>query len=127
LALGVVALGVIRGGDNGDGSAAGPTGSPNPPAQTSATTQAAAQPGTAIIRLTPGLGPDSRKVDVRGSGFGANEEVALSLDGTEAKRLHADSSGAFAASLTVPFSKSSFTVRADGVTSNRSATGTVTF
>jgi hypothetical protein len=73
------------------------------------------------------VGPDSRKVRVQGAGFGANEEVVLSVDGAEAKRLQTDSSGAFTASLTVPFSKSSFTVRADGGTSNRSASGTVTF
>ena len=90
-------------------------------------TDGEAPPGNAAIQLTSAVGPDSRNVLVRGSRFGANEEVVLSVDGTEAKRLQTDASGAFTASLTVPFSKSSFIVRADGGTTNRSASGTVTF
>ena len=109
------------------GGPTGPNSSPSQQAQTSASTDGAAQPGNAAIQLTSAVGPDSRNVLVRGSRFGANEEVVLSVDGTQAKRLQTDSSGAFTASLTVPFSKSSFIVRADGGTSNRSASGTVTF
>ena len=96
------------------GGPTGPNSSPSQQAQTSASTDGAAQPGNAAIQLTSAVGPDSRNVLVRGSRFGANEEVVLSVDGTQAKRLQTDSSGAFTASLTVPFSKSSFIVRADG-------------
>ena len=130
LALAVWAFIAIGGGDDEGSAAGGPTGpntSPSQPAQTSATTDGATQPGNATIELASAVGPDSRNVLVRGSQFGANEEVVLSVDGTEAKRLQTDSAGAFTASLTVPFSKSSFVVRADGGTSNRSASGTVTF
>jgi hypothetical protein len=130
MALAVWAFSAVGGGDGDGGAPGGPTGpatSPSRQTQTSASTEAAVQPGNAAIALTPAVGPDSRNVRVQGSGFGANEEVVLSVDGTEAKRIQANSSGAFTASLTVPFSKSSFTVRADGGTSNRSASGTVTF
>ena len=129
LALVVWAFSAIGGGDDNGSTPGGPTGpntSPSQQAQTSASTDGA-QPGNAAIQLTSAVGPDSRNVRVQGSGFGANEEVVLSVDGTEAKRLQTNSSGAFTTSLTVPFSKSSFTVRADGGTSNRLASGTVTF
>jgi hypothetical protein len=125
LALMVSAFGAIGGDD--DGSPPGPNSSASQPLQTSANTAEATQPGNAAIQLDPAVGPDSRNVRVRGSLFGANEEVVLSVDGTEAKRLQTDPSGAFTASLTVPFSKSRFIVSADGETSNRSASGTVTF
>jgi hypothetical protein len=130
LALAVWAFSALGGADDNDSTPGGPTGpitSPTQPTQTSPSTDGAAQPGNAAIDLTAAVGPDSRNVRVQGSGFGANEEVVLSVDGTEAKRLQTNSSGGFTASLTVPFSKSSFTVRADGGTSNRSASGTVTF
>jgi hypothetical protein len=130
LALAVWAFSAIGGRNDDESRPGGPTGpitSPSQQAQTSASTDGATQSGTATIELTSAVGPDSRNVRVQGSGFGGNEEVVLSVDGTEAKRLQTNSSGAFTASLTVPFSKSSFTVRADGGTSNRSASGTVTF
>jgi hypothetical protein len=129
LALAVWAFAAMAGGDDNGSTPEGPTGpnaSPSQPAQTSASTDGA-QPGNAAVELTAAVGPDSRNVRVQGSGFGANEEVILSVDGAEAKRLQTNASGAFTASLTVPFSRSSFTVRADGGTSNRSASGTVTF
>jgi hypothetical protein len=129
LALAVWAFSAMGGGDGGS-TPVGPTDpntSQSQPAQTSASTDGATQPGDAAIELTAAVGPDSRNVLVRGSGFGANEEVVLSVDGTEAKRLQTDSTGGFTASLTVPFSKSSFVVRADGGTSGRAASGTVTF
>ena len=136
LALAVWAFSAMGGGDDDRSTPGGPTGSspsPSQPAPASASTDGETQPGgetqpaNAAIELTPAVGPDSRNVLVRGSRFGANEEVVLSVDGTVAKRLQTDSSGAFTASLTVPFSKSSFIVRADGGTTNRSASGTVTF
>jgi hypothetical protein len=129
LALAAWALSGMGGGDDGSTPEAptGPNTSQSQPAPTSASTDEATQPGNAAIELTAATGPDSRNVLVQGSGFGANEEVVLSVDGSEAKRVQADSSGAFTASLTVPFSQSSFVVRADGGTSTRSASGTVTF
>ena len=130
LALAVWAVVAVGGGDDDGSTAGGPTGpstSPSQQAQTSVSADGATQPGNAEIQLTSSVGPDSRNVLVRGSRFGANEEVVLSVDGTEAKRLRTDSSGGFTASVTVPFSKSSFVVRADGETSNRSASDTVTF
>jgi hypothetical protein len=120
----------MKDGNEGGSTPGGPgaaTGSPSQPAQTGPSAVGATQPGDPTIQLTATSGPDSRRVLVQGSQFGSNEEVVLSIDGTEAKRLNTDSSGAFTASLTVPFSKSSFVVRADGATSNRSASGTVTF
>ncbi len=130
LALAVWVFSAMGGGDDDGSTPGGPTGpnaSPSQSAQTSASPDGEAPPGNAAIELTGRVGPDSRNVLVNGSGFGPNEEVVLSVDGTEAKRLQTDSSGAFTASLTVPFSKSSFTVRADGETTNSSASGTVTF
>ena len=130
LALAVWAFSAMGGGDDDRSTPGGPTSpntSPGQPAQTSQSTGGATQPGNAAIQLTPAVGPDSRRVLVQGSRFGANEEVVLSVDGAEAKRLQTDSSGAFTASLTVPFSKSSFIVRADGRTSHMSASGTVAF
>ena len=131
LALAFWAFTAMGGGGDDDGStpggAIGTNTSPSQQAQTSASTDGATQAGNAEIRLTSAVGPDSRNVLVRGTRFGVNEEVVLSVDGTEANWLQTDSSGAFTASLTLPFSKSSFIVRADGVTSNRSASGTVTF
>ena len=120
LALGVWAFGAMDGADNGSapGGPTGPNTSPTQRAPTGASTEGATQPGTAAIELTPAVGSDSRNVLVRGSQFGANEEVILSVDGTEAKRVQTDSSGAFTASLTVSFSKSSFVVSADGGSSN---------
>ena len=130
LALAVWAS-IAMGGPDDDGSpAGGPTGpntSPSQQAQTSVSTDGTTLPGNAAIHLTSSVGPDSRNVLVTGSRFAADEEVVLSVDGTEAKRLRTDSSGGFTASVTVPFSKSSFVVRADGKTSNRSASDTVTF
>ncbi len=130
LALAVWAISAMGGGDDDGSTPGGPTGpntSPSQQPQIGVSTDGATQPGNAAIQLTAAVGPDSRNVLVRGSQFGANEEVVLSVDGTEAKRLQTDSSGAFTASLTVPFSKSSFLVRADGETTDRSASGTVTF
>jgi hypothetical protein len=129
LALAVLAFSAMGGGDDGSAPEAttNPNASPSQPARTSETTDEATQPGNAAIQLTAAVGPDSRNVRVEGSGFGANEEVVLSVDGTEAKRVQADSSGAFTASLTVPFSGSSFVVRAHGETSGSSASGTATF
>jgi hypothetical protein len=129
LALALWAFSAMGGGDDNGSTPGGPTGpnsSPSQPAPTSAGTDGA-QPGNAAIQLTSAVGPDSRNVRVQGSGFGADEEVLLSVDGTEAKRIQTNASGAFTASLTLPFSKSSFTVRAEGGTSNRSASGTVAF
>ncbi len=142
LALAVWAFSAMGGGRDDGRAPAGPTGPSTTPSQqvptsvsappsqrlpTTASTDGATQRGAAAIALTPTFGPDSRNLLVRGSGFGANEEVVLSIDGTEAKRVRTDSSGAFTATLTVPFSKSTFTVRANGATSNRSAKGTATF
>jgi hypothetical protein len=126
LALAAWAFSAIGGGDGNGSTPGGPTGPPSQPAQTSASDDGA-QPGNGAIELTGAVGPDSRNVRVQGSGFGPNEEVVLSVDGTEAKRIQTNGSGAFTAALTVPFSKSSFVVRADGETSNRSASGTVRF
>ena len=129
LALGVWAFSLMDGADNGSapGGPTGPNTSKSQRAPTSAGTEVVAQTGSAAIDLTPRVGPDSRNVLVRGSQFGANEEVVVSVDGTEAKRVQTDSSGAFTASLTVSFAKSSFVVSADGGSSNRSASGNVTF
>jgi hypothetical protein len=133
LALAVWVFTAIGGGDDNGTTPGGPTGPNTSPSQQTSpntdgvTTAGAPQPGNASIQLTPALGADSRRVLVQGSKFGANEEVVLSVDGTEAKRLQTDSSGAFTVSLTVPFSKSSFNVSADGQTSGKSASGTVTF
>ncbi len=84
-----------QGGDDDGSTPGGPTG-PNPsssqPAPTSAGTDGEAPPGDAAIQLTSTVGPDSRNVLVQGSRFGPNEEVVLSVDGTEAKRLQADPS-----------------------------------
>ena len=131
LALAFWAISASGGGRDDEGSTpGGPTGastSPSQQPQNSASPDGATQAGNAEIQLTSRVGPDSRSVLVQGSRFGANEEVVLSVDGTEAKRLQTDSSGAFTAALTLPFSKSSFIVRVEGATSNRSASGTVTF
>ena len=126
LALAGWAVTAVAGGAD-DGGTPGLNTSSGPPAHTGATTGVPTQAGNAAIQLTPSLGPDSRRVLVRGSGFGANEQIVISMDGTEAKRLQADASGSFTVTLTVSFSKSSFVVRANGATSNRSASGTVTF
>jgi len=128
LVLGVWAFGAMDGADNGSapGGPTGPNTSPSQRAPAKASTEGALL-GSAAIELTPRAGPDSRNVLIRGSQFGGNEEVVVSVDGTEAKRVQTDYSGAFAASLTVPFSKSSFVVSAYGESSNRSAEGAVTF
>jgi hypothetical protein len=130
LAVAIWAFSALGGGADEGSTPGGPTGpntTPTQPAPTSTGTEGATQPGNAAIQLTSRVGPDSRNVLVRGSGFGPQEEIVLTVDGTEAKTLQTDPSGAFTASLTVPFSKSTFTIRADGGTSNRSASGTVTF
>jgi hypothetical protein len=116
-----------RADDAGNTGPANTTAAPTQQPQTSASTAGSTQLGSAAIQLTAALGPDSRNIRVRGSGFAANEEVVLSVNGTEAKKVRTDASGGFAATLTVSFSGSTFTVRAEAGASGRSATGTVTF
>jgi hypothetical protein len=127
LALAAWAFGTMGADDAGNTRPTNPTAVPTQQPQTSASTAGSTQPGSAAIQLTAALGPDSRNIRVRGSGFAANEEVVLSVNGTEAKKVRTDASGGFAATLTVSFSGSTFTVRADAGASGRSATGTVTF
>lgn len=130
LALAIWGVAAMTGGDDDQATPGGPSGPDTSPSQQTQTTGSPgpAQPaGSAAIQLTASLGPDSRRVAVQGSGFGANEEIVLSVDGTEARRVQSDPSGAFNAVVNVSFSKSTYVVRADGATSRKSASGTVTF
>jgi hypothetical protein len=71
--------------------------------------------------------PNQRTAIINGTGFGPNEEVVLRVDNRERARVRTDGAGAFVARVPLSPDRDSFAVRADGGTSGRSATGTITF
>jgi uncharacterized delta-60 repeat protein len=77
----------------------------------------------ALIRLTPTSGSPNTSVNVKGKGFGATEQVAVTFDTTQLGTATTDSTGAFSTQVTVPPSASFGTrqVTAMGQTSGLSA------
>jgi outer membrane protein assembly factor BamB len=86
-----------------------------------------AAPAAAVttgITLKPSAGPPTSKVTVTGTGFGANETVAVDFSGKQVATAATSSTGAFSATSTVPKSAlpGTYPVTATGQTSGRSAT-----
>ncbi len=87
----------------------------------------AATPALATgIRLSRSIGPPTSTTTVSGAGFGANEGVDVTFDGTRIARATADGSGAFSKKIAVPASAlpGDHEVKATGRTSGSFATAT---
>ncbi len=87
----------------------------------------AATPALATgIRLSRSIGPPTSTTTVSGAGFGANEGVDVTFDGTRIARATADGSGAFSKKIAVPASAlpGDHEVKATGRSSGSFATAT---
>jgi outer membrane protein assembly factor BamB len=89
-------------------------------------TSPAVAASSAVITLSPKIGPPTAKVNVKGSGFGASEAVVVDFDTTKVATATTDPSGSLAVSFKVPRSAAPghHTVTATGRSSGRSATAT---
>jgi outer membrane protein assembly factor BamB len=63
---------------------------------------ATAGPGSAVILISPAVGPPTTKVTVTGTGFGLSEVVDLTLDGRPLSKVTSDPAGAFSKRIKVP-------------------------